>query len=90
VGVSLAAAPSTAAAECYVDYKAKQTVSALKLHYGVMKLPGNACNNNAKAQKVVSKRLAKGGWKLLRIMSIFDQSGLSQRQANAGAYFLRY
>lgn len=91
VSFSLAlATPLTAAADCYVDYKAKQTASGLKLHYGVMKLPGNACDNNTKAQKIVSKRLAKGGWKLLRILSRFDQSGLSQRQANAGAYFLRY
>lgn len=91
VGLSLAAVtPSIAAAECFVDYKAKQSAAGLKLHYGVMRLPDNACDNNAKAQKIVSKRLAKGGWKLLTILSRFDQSGLSQRQANAGAYFLRY
>lgn len=91
VAVSMAAvAPSTAAADCYVDYKAKQTASGLKLHYGVMKLPDKSCGDNAKAQKAVSNRLAKGGWKLLRILSRFDQSGLLQRQANAGAYFLRY
>ena len=80
--------PSMASAACFVDYKAKQNSGGLKLHYGVMKLPGVACNNNAAARQVVSKRLAQGGWKLLSIMSRFDQSGLSQRQANAGAYFL--
>ena len=84
------AAPSMASAACFVDYKAKQSSAGLKLHYGVMKLPNAACSNNAAARKYVSKRLAQGGWKLLAIMSRFDQSGLSQRQANAGAYFLRY
>lgn len=82
--------PSLAAADCFVDYKAKQSASGLKLHYGVMKLPGNACSNNANAQKFVAKRLANNGWTLLTVISKFDQSGLTQRQANAGAYFLRY
>ncbi|MBL4750101.1 MAG: hypothetical protein JKX71_05870 [Amylibacter sp.] len=86
----MVAMPSMASAACYVDYKAKQNSGGLKLHYGVMKLPGAACNNNAAAQQVVAKRLAQGGWKLLAIMSRFDKSGLSQRQANAGAYFLKY
>ena len=91
VGLSMATVtPLMAAAECFVDYKAKQSSAGLNLHYGVMKLPGDACSNNAKAQKIVSKRLANGGWKLLTILSRFDQSGLSQRQANAGAYFLKY
>jgi len=82
--------PSLAAAGCYADYKAKQNVSGLKLHYGVIQLPNGACNNRAKAQAVVAKRLANGGWQLLTLLSIFDQSGLSQRRNNAGAYFLRY
>jgi hypothetical protein len=91
IALSLAlVSPSLAGSDCYVDYKAKQSTSSLKLHYGVMKLPGGACTDNTKAQKVVSKRLAKNGWTLLTILSSFDQSGLSQRQANAGAYFLRY
>ena len=86
----MVAMPSMASAACFVDYKAKQNSGGLKLHYGVMKLPGAACNNNAAARQVVAKRLAQGGWKLLAIMARFDKSGLSQRQANAGAYFLRY
>jgi len=91
IGLSITAVtPSMAAAECFVDYKAKQSSAGLKLHYGVMKLSGDACSNNAKARQVVSKRLANGGWKLLTILSRFDQSGLSQRQTNAGAYFLKY
>jgi uncharacterized membrane protein len=86
----MVAMPSMASAACFVDYKAKQNSGGLKLHYGVMKLPGNACENNAAARQVVTKRLAQGGWKLLAIMSRFDKSGLSQRQNNAGAYFLKY
>lgn len=82
--------PVLAGQDCFVDYKAKQSSDGLKLHYGVMKLPSKACSNNGTAQQVVSKRLANGGWTLLRIVSKFDQSGVSQRQANAGAYFLRY
>jgi len=91
VGLSLAANTGVLAAQnCFVDYKAKQSSGGLKLHYGVMKIPSQACSNNATAQKIVSKRLANNGWKLLRIMSTFDNSGLSQRQGNAGAYFLKY
>jgi hypothetical protein len=91
IGLSvLITIPAMAAADCYVDYKAKQTASSLKLHYGVMELNGDVCSNNGKAKNVVSKRLAKGGWKLLTILSRFDESGLSKRQTNAGAYFLRY
>jgi hypothetical protein len=82
--------PSLAAADCFVDYKAKQSSAGLKLHYGVMKISGNACSDNTSAQQVVSKRLATGGWTLLTVISMFDQSGLIQRQANAGAYFLKY
>lgn len=91
VGLSLVTAlPVFAAQDCFVDYKAKKSAGGLKLHYGVMKIPAKACSNNATAQKFVSKRLAKKGWKLLRMMSRFDDSGLSQRQGNAGAYFLKY
>jgi hypothetical protein len=82
--------PSLAAADCFVDYKAKHSSSGLKLHYGVMKLSSNPCSDNTSAQQVVSKRLASGGWTLLTVISMFDQSGLTQRQANAGAYFLKY
>jgi hypothetical protein len=90
-GLSLAvASPSSATADCFVDYKAKRSSGGLKLHYGVMKLPQKACADNATAQKIVSKRLVKDGWTLLTILSRFDESGLSQRQPNAGAYFLRY
>lgn len=81
---------SFAASGCYADYKAKQSHGALKLHYGVIELPQKFCGNKANAQKKVKQRLAAQGWTLLTIISTFDASGLTQRQGNAGAYFLKY
>ena len=81
---------SFAASGCYADYKAKQSAGALKLHYGVAELPQNACKDRGRAQKVLGRRLSKQGWTLLTIVSTFDATGLTQRQGNAGAYFLKY
>lgn len=78
-----------AQAACYADYKAKKD-SPLRLHYGVIELDGPACNSPASAKRVVSRRLERGGWTLLNVMSIFDQRGLEQRRASAGDYFLRF
>lgn len=82
----LAAAP--AQADCYADYKAKQD-NPLRLHYGVAELPDNACSKGA-ATKALAPRLARQGWTLLNIVSIFGPEGLDQRKASAGQYFLRY
>ncbi|MBW0159282.1 hypothetical protein OE699_09565 [Sedimentimonas flavescens] len=82
----VAAAPAQAA--CYADYKAKQD-NPLRLHYGVAELPDNACSKQA-AARALSKRLERGGWTLLNILSIFGPEGLEQRKASAGQYFLRY
>ncbi len=87
---TFAASNPSFAADCFVDYKAKQSANGLKLHYGVMQLPDGACKNRGNAQQVVSARLAKNGWTLLTILSILDANGAKQRQGNAGAYFLRY
>ena len=89
-GLIFAVATPSFAADCFVDYKAKQSASGLKLHYGVMQLSGGACDNRNSAQQVVATRLAKNGWTLLTILSILDANGAKQRQGNAGAYFLRY
>ena len=76
---------------CYADYKAQRTKGgSLKLHYGVIKLGKRACSNPATAERQVSRRIASEGWQLLRVMSTFDASGLSQRQGNAGKFYLRY
>ena len=83
-GLIFAVATPSFAADCFVDYKAKQSAN------GVMQLSGGACDNRNSAQQVVATRLAKNGWTLLTILSILDANGAKQRQGNAGAYFLRY
>ena len=81
-------AASPASASCYADYKAKQD-GPLRLHYGVIELPDTACTKKA-AKVQISKRIRVDGWKLLRVMSIFDANGLGERKNSAGQYFLRY
>lgn len=84
----LAAAPGMArAADCYADYKAKQD-SPLRLHYGVMQLSG-ACTKRA-AQSELATRLARNGWTLLNVLTVFGPEGLEERKANAGSYYLRF
>jgi len=87
LGLVLATA-SSAGAACYADYKAKRD-NPLQLHYGVAELPDNACTRQA-AGRALAPRLARGGWTLLNILSIFGPEGLDQRKASAGQYFLRY
>jgi len=82
----LAAAP--AQAECYADYKAKQD-NPLRLHYGVAAVPDNACSKLAAAAEL-EPRLARAGWTLLNVVSVFGPEGLAQRKASAGEFFLRY
>jgi hypothetical protein len=77
---------STASANCFADYKAKQT-DPLRLHYGVAQI--SACNR-ATAENELKGRLSSQGWTLLQVMSVFGPEGLDQRKQNAGQYFLRY
>jgi hypothetical protein len=77
-----------AQAECFADYKAKQD-SPLRLHYGVVAVPDAACSVRA-AAGVIAPRLAKRGWTLLNVVSVFGPDGLAERKANAGAYFLSF
>ncbi len=81
------AAPASAG--CYADYKAKKG-NPLQLHYGVIQLPDNACASPAAARGAISAKIAKGGWTLLTVLSIFGPEGLAQRKASAGAYYLRF
>jgi hypothetical protein len=78
---------SASAAECYADYKAKQD-NPLRLHYGVVQLQGACESQPAKAE--VTARLARGGWTLLNILSVFGPEGLDQRRADAGSFYLRF
>ena len=78
---------SPASAQCYADYKAKQD-NPLRLHYGVIQLQGS-CSANA-ARSEVATRIARGGWTLLNVMSVFGLEGLNERRDSAGPYFLRF
>ena len=86
--MALILSTSLAQAACYADYKAKQD-NPLRLHYGVAELPDKACDK-ASAKAALSRRLARDGWTLLNIVSIFGPEGLDSRKASAGQNFLRY
>lgn len=77
----------SAQAACYADYKAKQD-DPLKLHYGVAELSGD-CTVEA-AEEELPERLSGDGWTLLAVLSVFDETGLAERKANAGDFYLRY
>ncbi len=76
-------------ANCYADYKAKRE-HPLRLHYGVIELQTAACASPAAARSAISARIAKEGWTLLAVLSIFGPDGLAQRKESAGAFYLRY
>lgn len=79
---------SAAQAECYADYKASKD-GPLRLHYGVMEVPDDACDRS-RAARVVDRRLRDAGWKLLSVISVFGREGLDERRDSAGEFFLRY
>lgn len=80
------AAPAGAA--CFADYKAKRE-GPLQLHYGVAELADSDCSREAAASEI-ARRIARDGWELLQVMSVFGDEGLDSRRDSAGAYFLRY
>lgn len=85
---ALAIMASPVQAACYADYKAKQD-NPLRLHYGVIELRGERCTRPA-AKRQLTRRLARHGWVLLNVVSVFDENGLAQRKESAGANFLRF
>lgn len=89
VCLALTVAPLAAQAACYADYKAKQD-NPLRLHYGVIALSDGACARPALATRETRDRLQGTGWTLLDVLSTFDASGLEERKANAGPYYLRF
>lgn len=76
-----------AQAACYADYKAKQD-NPLRLHYGVATVQGDCSVSNAASQ--LSGRLSSGGWELLNVLSVFDDTQLDDKKDSAGDYFLRF
>ena len=83
--VLMMAFPATAA--CFADYKAKRD-NPLRLHYGVVEVTG-ACTVQA-ARAEIAQRIARDGWQLLNVVSIFGPEGLAERKKSAGTYFLRF
>jgi len=81
------AGATSAHADCFVSYKAKQD-DPLQLHYGVTELEGDCTPQGATPE--VQKRLEQNGWQLLSIVAILDESNLSEAKDRAGDYFLRY
>ena len=86
---TIAASVSAAQAGCFADYKAKKD-GPLQLHYGVIELPQSVCNGGRNAASVIAPRLARQGWTLLNVLSVFDDQGLKGRKASAGRYYLRF
>ena len=79
---------ASAQAQCFADYKAKQD-NPLRLQYGIIELPQAACASVQAAQNYAAPVIARSGWTLLTIESIFDASDLPNRSANAGAIHRR-
>jgi hypothetical protein len=79
---------TSASAECYADYKAKQD-DPLRLHYGVAQVSDGNCSPAA-AKGELTPRLASAGWTLLNVLATFGPEGLGERQASAGEFYLRY
>lgn len=74
-------------AGCFADYKAKAE-PPLQLHYGVIALDGPCSRESAQAE--ISRRIAKDGWSLLKVISLFDKAQARQKAPSAGEYFLKY
>lgn len=87
IAFTLGAGP--AAAQCFADYKAKRD-DPLQLHYGVVELPERACGSTTAAAGEISGRIARDGWTLLNVVSIFGQEDLAERRESAGEFYLRY
>ena len=78
-----------AQAACYADYKAKQD-DPLRLHYGVMLVDVAPCAASPAVEADVANRLEAAGWILLQVQSVFDDSALEDKKADAGEFFLRF
>jgi hypothetical protein len=79
---------TAAQAACFADYKAKQD-NPLRLQYGIIELPDMACGSVSAARVYAAPIIARSGWTLLQIESIFDASQFPARSANAGAIHRR-
>lgn len=73
--------------QCFADYKASRR-EPLELHYGVAEIRGEC--DQSEAERELGPRLAADGWQLLEVVSTFGPSGLEERRASAGDFFLRF
>ena len=80
---------SGASAACYADYKAKKE-NPLRLHYGVVEVPSQPCQMSRAVTRTVAERVAAGGWELLQVQSVFDETGLEAKKRDAGEFYLRF
>ncbi len=85
VGLTLATQVS---AQCYADFKAKQD-DPWQGQYGIIELPASACGSIAAAKRYAAPVIARSGWELLQIRSIFDASEFQSRSANASVIHRR-
>ncbi len=86
--IALSLGSTAAHAGCYADYKAKKD-NPLQLHYGVIELPQSLCDGGNVAA-AIAPRLAREGWTLLNVLSVFEDAGLERRKASAGPFYLRF
>ena len=84
----LLALATQASAQCYADYKAKQD-NPLRLQYGLIELPANACGSIGAATRYAAPVIARSGWTLLQVQSLLTPAQFDARKANAGAIHLR-
>lgn len=85
----LAFSASNASAACYADYKAKKE-DPLRLHYGVVEINAQPCQMSGAVSLAVAQRVAAGGWELLQVQSVFDETGLEAKKRDAGEFYLRF
>ena len=88
-GCVMAVAGTSASAACFADYKAKQE-NPLRLHYGVVEVKAEPCQKSKAVSDDVAKRVAAGGWMLLQVETVFDETGLEAKKRDAGEYYLRF
>lgn len=86
LGLLLIAGPAFAD-PCYADYKAKKD-NPLRLHYGVVELRQDCTRKSARRE--IKRRIARDGWTLLNVMSVFEAPQLAGKDQSAGKFYLRY
>lgn len=91
IALALALLAAPVSAGCFADYKAKSiSTDPLQLHYGVAELSAETPCTPEAATLALGPRLADNGWEMLRVLGVFDDSGLEERKDSAGQFYLRF